>query len=87
MMMASGISGSPSTFVRTKEPLQDFGLTKGISINNSHMPARSQCVSDFITRFWNEKDPLVLSFDTIQRFEKQVILAGDWEKVEKAIMG
>lgn len=86
MMMASGVSGSASTFVLPRKPLEDFGLTKGISTNNAHMPARSQCVSDFITQFWSEKDPLILTYDTITRFSKPVINVGDWDRVEKTIM-
>lgn len=81
MMMASGMSGVGSTFVRPRKPIEDFGLDNGISINNAHMPARSQCISDFITLYWAKKDPLVRSFDTITRFQRPVIDIGDWDRV------
>ncbi|KAI8881593.1 glycosyltransferase family 64 protein, partial [Backusella circina FSU 941] len=84
-MMASGLSGVGSSFVHPEKPLEDFGLAKGISINNSHMPTRSLCISDFITKFWNRKDPLIRSYDTVVAFKKPQIKTGDWNRVEKLI--
>jgi hypothetical protein len=84
-MMASGLSGVGSSFVRPSKALEDFGLAKGISINNSHMPTRSVCISDFITNYWNKNDPLISSYDTVVAFQKPQIKTGDWNRVEKLI--
>lgn len=83
MMMTSGMTGVGSTYVSTEKPLLDMGLKKGISVTTSHMPARSQCVYDFITRFWDQRDPLVLSLDTISRFKRPFIKKGDWKRIEQ----
>jgi hypothetical protein len=69
-MMASGISGAAPTYVRTQKKMEDFGLSKGISTNSAHMPARAQCITDFITNYWNEKDPLVKAYDSITAFDR-----------------
>ncbi|KAI7907182.1 glycosyl transferase family 64 domain-containing protein [Cokeromyces recurvatus] len=85
-MMASGISNVAPTYVRPQEPMEDFGLKKGISTNSAHMPARSKCISDFITDYWNEKDPLIKAYDTVVPFSKPVIRVGDWNRAEKNIL-
>ncbi|KAI9469818.1 MAG: glycosyl transferase family 64 domain-containing protein [Benjaminiella poitrasii] len=85
-MMASGMSGVAPTFVRPQKAMEDFGLKKGISTNTAHMPARSKCISDFITAFWHEKDPLIKSYDAVTSFAKPVIRIGDWDRVEKTIL-
>lgn len=85
-MMASGLSGSPPTFVRTAKTMEDFGLRKGISTNAAHMPARSQCISDFITDYWHKKDPLKSSHLSITSVFRPKIRSGDWSRVEKSIM-
>jgi hypothetical protein len=85
-MMASGMSGAAPTFVRTRKMMEDFGLEKGISTNAAHMPARSQCISDFITDYWNEKDPLVLAYNAVAPYEKPQIRIGNWEQLEETIL-
>lgn len=85
MMMASGMSGVGSTLVSTKKPLLDMGQKKGISVTKFHMPERSQCVSDFITRFWGQQDPLILSFDTVSRFQRPFLRTGNWNRIEKIV--
>jgi hypothetical protein len=85
-MMASGMSGVAPTYVRPIQAMKDFGLKKGISTNTAHMPARSQCISDFITDYWNEKDPLILAYDAVAPFIKPVIDVGDWDQLEKIIL-
>lgn len=86
-MMASGMSNAASTFVRPKKFMEDFGLEQGISTNTAHMPARADCISDFITHFWNAKDPLINSYDIAAPFDKPQIRIGDWDKIEKTILG
>ncbi|KAG1139747.1 hypothetical protein G6F37_009638 [Rhizopus arrhizus] len=85
-MMASGLSHTAPTYVRPSNPLEDFGLTQGISTNNKHMPSRATCVSDFITQYWSQKDPLIKSYDTVIRFAKPEILVGNWTRVEDIIV-
>lgn len=85
-MMASGLSGAAPTYVRTQKVMEDFGLKKGISTNTAHMPARAKCISDFITQYWNAKDPLVKAFDAVTRYERPQIRTGNWDRVEKQIM-
>lgn len=85
-MMASGLSHTAPTYVRPSKPLEDFGLTQGISTNNKHMPSRAICVSDFITQYWSQKDPLIQSYDTVTRFAKPEILVGNWTRVENIIV-
>ncbi|KAI8991268.1 glycosyl transferase family 64 domain-containing protein [Mycotypha africana] len=84
-MMACGISRVPATFVRPEQPMEDFGLKKGISVNGSHMPNRAQCIADFITLFWDRNDPLVYNYDIAQPFRKAVINTGEWERVKPII--
>lgn len=84
-MMASGLSHTPSTFVCNEKPIEDFGRKKGISINNNHMPARADCISNFITQFWNEQDPLLKSYDAVAPFARSVIKTGNWARVETII--
>lgn len=84
-MMASGISGLAPTYVRTLKPMEDFGLKKGISTNTAHMPARSKCISHFITDYWHEKDPLVFANDAVAPFEKPQIRKGNWAQLEKTL--
>jgi hypothetical protein len=86
-MMASGMSNAASTFVRPKEYMEDFGLKQGISTNTAHMPARADCISNFITQFWNAKDPLVNSYDIAAPFDKPQIRIGNWDRIEKTILG
>lgn len=86
-MMASGMSHAASTFVRPKEFMEDFGLKQGISTNTAHMPARADCISDFITLFWDSKDPLVNSYDIAAPFAKPQIRVGNWDRIEKTILG
>lgn len=83
--MASGMSGVGSTFVRTQKAMEDFGLKKGISTNTAHMPARAICISDFITNYWNKKDPLIKSYDTTTAFSRPQIKTGNWERISKMI--
>lgn len=85
-MMASGLSGAAPTYVRTLKNMEDFGLRKGISTNTAHMPARSQCISNFITDYWHKKDPLVKSFDAIAPFIRPQIRPGNWTRIENTIM-
>lgn len=84
-MMASGISGERPTYVRTQKAIEDFGLKKGISRNTGHMPARTQCISNFISLYWNTKDPLVLSNDAVVPFVSPRIRTGNWDRVKKLI--
>ncbi|KAI8637038.1 glycosyl transferase family 64 domain-containing protein [Parasitella parasitica] len=86
-MMASGMSNAASTFVRPRKYMEDFGLKQGISTNTAHMPARADCISDFITLFWNAKDPLVNSYDIAATFAKPLIRVGNWDRIEKTILG
>lgn len=85
-MMASGLSGAAPTYVRTQKVMEDFGLKKGISTNTAHMPARAKCISDFITQYWDAKDPLVKAFDAVTHYERPQIRTGNWDRVEKQIM-
>lgn len=85
-MMASGISGVAPTFVRTEKSMEDFGTKKGISTNSAHMPARAICISDFITDYWNSKDPLVRAYDSLTRFGTASTRQGNWDRIEKSIM-
>lgn len=84
-MMASGISGAAPTYVRTQKAMEDFGLKKGISTNNKHMPARAQCITDFITKYWYKNDPLVKSYDAVSPFVRPQIRTGNWDRVEKLV--
>ncbi|KAK4511197.1 uncharacterized protein ATC70_012411 [Mucor velutinosus] len=86
-MMVSGMSHAASTFVRPKQHMEDFGLKQGISTNTAHMPARADCISDFITLFWDSKDPLVNSYDIAAPFAKPQIRVGNWDRIEKTILG
>ncbi|KAI7891622.1 glycosyl transferase family 64 domain-containing protein [Mucor mucedo] len=85
-MMASGLSGAPPTVVRTAKSMEDFGLRKGISTNAAHMPARSQCISDFISDYWHKVDPLKSSYISIAPFTRPRIRTGNWSRIEKTIM-
>lgn len=85
-MMASGMSGAAPTFVPTLQIIEDFGLTKGISTNAAHMPARSQCISDFITNYWHKQDPLVRSYVSISPFARTKMISGNWSHVEESVM-
>lgn len=85
-MMASGLSGAAPTYVRTQKTMEDFGLKKGISTNTAHMPARAQCISDFITDYWHTKDPLVMAYDAVSQYERPQIRVGNWNRIEKSIM-
>ncbi|KAI8881820.1 glycosyltransferase family 64 protein [Backusella circina FSU 941] len=84
-MMASGMSGVGSTFVRTQRAMEDFGLKKGISTNSAHMPARAVCISDFITNYWNKRDPLIKSYDTTTAFSRPQVKTGNWDRISKMI--
>ncbi|GAA5801004.1 hypothetical protein HPULCUR_006444 [Helicostylum pulchrum] len=85
-MMASGLSGAGPTYVRTQKSMEDFGLKKGISTNAAHMPARSQCIADFITKYWHTHDPLIPSTDAAAPFVRPLIRTGSWQRVTKSIL-
>ncbi|KAI8064250.1 glycosyl transferase family 64 domain-containing protein [Gilbertella persicaria] len=84
-MMASGITSVAPTYVKTKNPIHDFGLSKGISTNSAHMPARRKCISDFITQFWHKRDPLVYAYGAVAPFARPQTTKGNWKVVEKVV--
>ncbi|KAF7731592.1 Exostoses (Multiple)-like 3 [Apophysomyces ossiformis] len=79
-MLATGLSGANAVHVLPSKPIVDYGLAKGISTNTKHMPARSKCVADFITQFWNAKDPLKVSHVGVTPFQLPQIVRGKWSK-------
>ncbi|KAI9259321.1 glycosyl transferase family 64 domain-containing protein [Sporodiniella umbellata] len=83
-MMASGLSQATPILVNTRQPIEDFGLKKGISTHRNHMPARSQCISQFISKFWKGDDPLVLSNETAMDPPK--IRKGNWNRVRQSML-
>ncbi|KAI8088561.1 glycosyl transferase family 64 domain-containing protein [Thamnidium elegans] len=85
-MMAAGLSGAGPTYVRTQKSMEDFGLKKGISTNAAHMPARSQCITDFITNYWHANDPLIQSNDAAAPFVRPQIRTGNWGRITKTIL-
>ncbi|OBZ84306.1 Glycosyltransferase family 64 protein C4 [Choanephora cucurbitarum] len=84
-MMVAGMSHAPPGYVQTKVPIEDFGLVKGISTNSAHMPARAKCISDFVTQFWHQNDPLLLAYDTTISFSRTQYRRGSWQRVKKTI--
>ncbi|KAI7865626.1 glycosyl transferase family 64 domain-containing protein, partial [Spinellus fusiger] len=84
-MLASGLSGTSATVVRTQEPIIDFGLKNGISLSNGHMNERSKCIHDFIHRFWEENDPLLMVHDTVVPFQLSALRRGNWDKIESQL--
>ncbi|CAO3659761.1 unnamed protein product [Rhizopus stolonifer] len=84
-MMVSGLSHAASTLVNTNKPIEDFGLKKGISTNNKHMPARGERISNFITRYWEKKDPLVQSYNAVTHFVVPNVRKGNWNRVEQVV--
>ena len=85
-MMASGLSGVAPTSVAPQRQIKDLGLVKGISTNPDHIPARVQCISDFITRFWHKKDPLIYAHDAVVPMLKPNYGRGNWKMIEATIL-
>ncbi|KAI7847984.1 glycosyl transferase family 64 domain-containing protein [Circinella umbellata] len=84
-MMVSGMTGAPAIAVTPQNSLLDFGTKSGISTNLQHMGGRGECVSHFITNYWKEKDPLIVSSSAIVPYERPTIRKGSWNKIENQI--
>lgn len=81
-MMVSGLTNASSTAVMPSQPLIDFGLKKGISVNSQHMSSRGQCVGRFISEYWKGQDPLPVSRYAVAPYRRPVIRRGDWDRIE-----
>ncbi|KAI9275697.1 glycosyl transferase family 64 domain-containing protein [Phascolomyces articulosus] len=84
-LMVSGMTGAPMVAVTPQSPLLDFGTQNGISTNQAHMGGRGQCVSHFITKYWKEKDPLVVSSSAAIPYSRPEIRRGTWNKIEQQL--
>ncbi|KAI8391814.1 glycosyl transferase family 64 domain-containing protein [Radiomyces spectabilis] len=84
-MMASGLSAAGPLAVLPNRPISDFGLKNGISTNSGHMPARSQCVSDLITHFWNKQDPLIYAQESVIPYRRPTLRRGSWSGIRSQL--
>lgn len=81
-LMSSGLTSASATAVLPSKPITDYGLDKGISINNQHMKSRSVCLQNFINQYWGGKDPLFVVETAVVPYVRQTIRRGHWDVIE-----